>query len=153
MSNSWKPVITRKAPNRLPDEILRFFHEILTLVENDGNRTKGMDWRNLKSLEDRILIESDTRNKKIQIPSRISSGSIYFKGSEYKAFGFLKNLRHAFAHNYIEVTQDNAIRVALPNKNGKGLKLACNVSFQELKTVVATLKNKPQNRKTKTRRK
>lgn len=140
MNNSWQPKIIRKQNNNLPDHVLQFFHKILLSVENDG-KDKTYNWKNLNKLRKGLTIESDTKDTKIQIPTKIEMGSIYFKESNSKAKNFLKNLRHAFAHNYIEFTNNDVIRIALPSKNKKYIKLACQLSFSDLKKVVASLEN------------
>lgn len=147
---SWKPEIERKGCNRLPDDVIKFFHRILTEVENeDKQKLKGLNWKNLNSLNEEIRIYSDTRKKSIEIPSEIQFNTIYFKGYSFKGRDFIINLRHAFAHNYIECVQDDGnkdyvIRIALPYK-GK-IKLACYISFSSLENVADTLRLKNNNK-------
>lgn len=142
---SWKPAIERKACNRLPDDIIKFFHKILTEVENeDKQKLKGLDWKNLRSFKKDIRIYSDTKNKLIVIPLSIEYNTVYFKGYSSKSRNFIINLRHAFAHNYIECEQngdnkDFVIRIALPFKGKEEIKLACYISFTTLKNAVDTL--------------
>lgn len=140
MSDTWQPRIIRKRNNSLPVHVLQFFHKILASVENDEKKA-NYNWKNLNILRKDLIIESDTKNKKIQIPNKIGMGSIYFKESNSKTKNFLKNLRHAFAHNYIEVTNNNVIRIALPSKNKKYVKLACQLSFSDLEMVIDKLQN------------
>ena len=140
MTNKWAPIIIRKRINPFPNHILQFFHEILVFVENDENKIGMKDWRKLNSLKTDLTIFSDTGKSKIQIPSKIELGSIYFKEENSKSKNFIKNLRHAYAHNYIIVEDRDIIKIALPTKNKKGIKLACYISFKDLKTILHTIK-------------
>lgn len=139
MANKWAPKIKRKRINSFPNHILQFFHDILTFVENDENKIGMRDWRKLNSLKTDLTIFSDTGKSKIQIPSKIELGSIYFKEENSKSKNFIKNLRHAYAHNYIIVEDMDIIKIALPTKNKKGIKLACYISFKDLKTIIQTI--------------
>lgn len=149
---SWKPEIERKACNRLPDDVIKFFHRILTEVENeDKQKLKGLNWKNLSRLKKDIRIYSDTKNKLIEIPSCIECNTVYFKGYSRKSRNFIINLRHAFAHNYIECVQndgekDFVIRIALPFKGKEEIKLACYISLSSLENVVDTLRLKNNNK-------
>lgn len=145
MSDIWRPKIIRKRNNSLPDHVLRFFHKILTSVENDEKKA-NYNWKNLNILRKDLIIESSTKNKIVQIPDKIGMGSIYFKESNSKTKNFLKNLRHAFAHNYIEVTKNDVIRIALPSKNKKHIKLACQLPFSDLEKVIDKLQNSKSNK-------
>lgn len=152
---SWKPEIERRSCNRLPDEVIKFFHKILTEVENeDKQKLKGLNWKNLSSLKKDIRIYSDTKNKLIEIPSSIEYNTVYFKGYSSKSRNFIINLRHAFAHNYIECEQDGdnkdyVIRIALPFKGKEEIKLACYFSLSSLENVVNTLRLKTNKTKKK----
>lgn len=97
------------------------------------------DWRKLNSLKTDLSIFSDTEKSKIQISSKIELGSIYFKEENSKSKNFIKNLRHAYAHNYIIVENKDFIKIALPTKNKTGIKLACYISFKDLKTIIQTI--------------
>lgn len=149
---SWKPKIERRASNRLPDDVIKFFHKILTAVENDDKvQLKGLNWKNLNSLSEEIHIYSDTRKKSIEIPSKIQFNTICIKGYSCKGRDFIKNLRHAFAHNYIECFQDDGnkdyfIKIALPFYGKDKLKLACYLSLATLENIVTTLGNKVNNK-------
>ena len=76
---------------------------------------------------------SDTGKAKDQIPSKIELGSIYFKEENSKSKNFIKNLRHAYAHNYIIVEEKDIIKIAFPTKNKTHLKLASYITFKDLK--------------------
>lgn len=138
MNEKWIPVIDRKRENQFPADVLSFFHDILTNVENDEKSGGTCDWRVLNSLKDKLIIESDTKKHKIQIPAEIKFGSIYFREENSKTWNFIKNLRHAYAHNYI-LLDDNLVKIALPAKYNKGIKLVCYLNFHDLKEVVTTL--------------
>ena len=143
MNDSWNPQISQKYPNKFPDHILQFFHNILALVENERELTDyEYNWKALNQLKNDMIIESDGKeeDKKIHIPRQIRIGSIYFKESNSKAKGLLINLRHAFAHDYIEVhTSNNAeiVKIALPqNSDNTKFKLVCFLTFSDLVKVV-----------------
>lgn len=140
MSDTWQPKIIRKRKNSLPIHVLQFFHRILVSVEND-EKGANYNWKNLNIFRKDLIIENDTKDKKIQIPNKIGMGSIYFKESSSKSKNFLKNLRHAFAPNYIEITKNDIVRIALPSKNKKYIKLACQLSFSDLKKIIGKLQN------------
>ena len=139
-NNKWKPLIKRKDRNCFPNHILQFFHAILVEVENDKKSKTYSDWRNLSILKSRLTIISDTKKNKFQIPSQIEFGSIYFKEENSKSKNFLKNIRHAFAHNYILIEENDVIKIALPAKNKKSIKLACYLSFSDFQNVVSIIK-------------
>ena len=143
MKTCWKPKIIRSSKNSLPQYILKFFYDILVSVENEGGLKLKSDWRYLNVFKKEFIIESDTKKERIQIPDKIELGSIYFKESETKARNFLKNLRHAFAHNYIEIEKNSILKIALPSLNRKNgsMKLACYIAFDDLKEMVDVLKN------------
>ncbi|MBD5425920.1 MAG: hypothetical protein HDR45_06990 [Bacteroides sp.] len=142
MTKKWIPRIDRKPNTNLSEKHLKFFHRLLTAVENDDSPIEVADWKKLNCLKSKLTIESETKNVKIQIPPKIEFGSIYSKVCKSKSRNFLKDLRNAFAHNYIVVdVQDgqDIIKIALPTKNKKGIKFACYVSFEDLKTVISII--------------
>ena len=142
MSNSWTPQISQKYPNKFPNHVLQYFHNILALVENERELTDyEYNWKVLNQLKNDMIIESDGKeDQKIQIPQQIKVGSIYFKENRSKAKGLLINLRHAFAHDYIEVcTSDNSeiVKIVLPqNSDNSKFKLVCFLTFSDLVKVV-----------------
>ena len=143
MDKLWTPKIKRKSNNSLPQPILNYFYKILTVVENDGIKKSSYDWRGTNSLKKKLIIESDLKDRKIIIPTKVEFGSLYFKESNSKTWNFFIHLRHAFAHNYIVVENENIIKIALPTKDGKSLKLVCYLTFEDLKKIVsATHKTK-----------
>lgn len=139
MKKKWKPQIIRKKNNKLPVNIHEFFHTILTSIENDEKDQNVNDWKKLNGLKNQLTIKSDTSKNTIQIPPEIELGSVYFKVNRLKSKNFIKNLRHAYAHNYIEVEEVDIIKISLPSKNHQNIKLACYISFDDLKLIVSTL--------------
>ena len=146
------PIPLRKVKTSLTKEYIKFFHEVLCMVENDNSsRLNGYDWKKLKtSLNNRIHFENNTQNVRISIPNNIQADSIYICESDSIAAKFLKYLRHAFAHNYITCDKDGNLNILLPSKNNKSsknkaskqdsIKLCCCISFNSLKKVITQLK-------------
>lgn len=146
------PIPLRKVKTSLTNEHIKFFHEVLCMVENDNaSRLNGYDWKKLKtSLNNKIHFENNTQNVRISIPNNIQADSIYVCESDSIASKFLKYLRHAFAHNYIICDKDGNLNILLPSKNYKSsknkaskqdpIKLCCCISFNSLKKVIMQLK-------------
>lgn len=146
------PIPHRKVKTSLTDEHIKFFHEVLCMVENDNaSRLNGYNWKKLKtSLSNEIHFENNTQNAKISIPNNIQADSIYISESDSIAAKFIRYLRHAFAHNYITCDKNDNLNILLPAKNYKSangktskqdsIKLCCCISFTHLKKVIAQLK-------------
>lgn len=139
MNKEWNPKIKRKRINVLPEKCLRFFHSLLTLVENDESNVNHYNWKNLEALKKDLLIESDTKKNKIRIPKSIKLGSLYLRGYNKKPKILISNLRHAFGHNYIQMDEKENIKIALPNRNKTELKFVCYLPFKDLVRIVETL--------------
>lgn len=116
MNKRWAPKVKRSSKNSLPQPILNYFHKILIMVENDGIMKGSYDWRGINSLKKKLIIESDFKDRKIIIPNKVEFGSLYFKESNSKTWNFFIHLRHAFAHNYIIVENENIIKIAFQQK-------------------------------------
>ena len=143
MNDSWKVEVSQGNSMEIPDYIVKFFHNNLVFIEKGEKLEKLADWRTLKSLQKKlnISIQSDTERERILIPAVVEIGSIYYKGYHSKSKSFLKDLRHAFAHDYIIVENKEKVKIALPYKGKpKELKLVCYLYFSELKQIVNTLK-------------
>lgn len=133
----------RKSKSSLESPHVQFFYSILLMVENDEpKRITGYNWQSLKkTIKQQITIFNDTENKKITIPTKIDSDTIYFKESSSVAYNFIRCVRHAFAHNYITYnsTEDELI-IKLPKKGKGELKLYCKLKYDSLKRIITILK-------------
>lgn len=155
LSKHFKKIIERKPVSTLLDNHILLLYSALLLVENDdSSKLKGYHWKELKeSVKKDLDIYNNTAKFKITIPNEISLNTIYFSESNNIAANFLRNLRHAFAHNYIKYDKTNeALLIFLPDRTKQFMKLYANITVENLKKIIEILKKQPSNKTKKNRK-
>lgn len=137
-----------KGDSRLPypvlkDEKLDFFYNILTLCESPKkpkvvNNFNSAEIRQLKNKKDRkghpILRFSDISDK-----SSLQLSEIRFRDvKRNKGLSILWHLRHAFAHNRINLSEDGEV-LHIENKYREVVKFKAMIAYDVLKELIETL--------------
>lgn len=125
----------------MPNAQLRFFHNILIMLEPDNPNThRGYNWSQISQSDIKQFKKYKSTNDTIP-ENEIPEGEVHFfvNGSSSIAYSFLKCLRDAFAHNYIVISNGNIINIRLNRKNGTGLRMHAKIKFKELQKIAYTL--------------
>ncbi|MBD5279020.1 MAG: hypothetical protein HDS35_00545 [Bacteroides sp.] len=139
----------KKSTTLLPTH-LNFFYSVLLIVENDDpTRYKGFDWKKFKDhFSHKVKIFNDSKKKKISIPENIGLNEIYFREYNQVAYNFLRYLRHAFAHNYIDYDSENdSINIELPYNRSDNIKLRAWLEYTLLEKMIDFLNEQKVNSK------